>query len=238
MKEPAADHPVPVETPPESAPAAAKPTGLPERTGTASVASAAGPTSPASGSPRPGTGAASPSSPGIGRFAASPSAGIARGAASTAHMAARTAVPPVPPAVAAGGARPELDRARATAFADTVDALYGVIADQRRTSAAHARRMNGILSIAVAVLVVTAGIGVAQTLLLSRLARQAAVQQQRVEQTMRDQQVAFADALARVAARPPAPAAVPDAASALAAHRPVQHGATRGRRHRPRTATR
>lgn len=101
-------------------------------------------------------------------------------------------------------ASPELEQARATAFADTVDALYGVIADQRRAAADLTRRIKGTLIVVAAALLVTVGIAVAQTLLLSRLAREAAVQQRHVEQLLQSQQATLAAVLARVAA--PAPA--------------------------------
>ncbi|CAH2922803.1 MAG: cell wall surface anchor family protein [uncultured Paraburkholderia sp.] len=62
---------------------------------------------------------------------------------------------------------PELDRA--TAFADTVDALYGVIADQRRAASDHSRRMKWMLSVVVGALLMTVAIGITQTMLLMRL---------------------------------------------------------------------
>jgi hypothetical protein len=92
-------------------------------------------------------------------------------------------------------ATPELDHARAAAFADTVDALYGVIADQRRAAAEHSRRMKRMLSIVVGVLLVTVAIGVAQMLLLVRLAHDTTVRQQRIEQTLLGQQATFATLL-------------------------------------------
>jgi len=117
-------------------------------------------------------------------------------------------------------ASPELDRARATAFADTVDALYGVIADQRRAAAELTRRMKWMVAIVAGALAVTVGVGVTQTLLLSRLARDTAAQQQRTEQMLQTQQAALAGMLARVAAPVPAPApAVPGAGTA--AERPA-----------------
>ncbi|QQC66701.1 hypothetical protein [Paraburkholderia ginsengisoli] len=98
-------------------------------------------------------------------------------------------------AAAALRAAPELDRARATAFADTVDALYGVIADQRRAATDHSRRMKWMLSIVVGALLATVAIGITQTLLLMRLTRETTAQQQRIEQMMQNQQAAMASLL-------------------------------------------
>ncbi|MFL9963556.1 hypothetical protein PQR02_21280 [Paraburkholderia sediminicola] len=130
-------------------------------------------------------------------------------------------------AAAALRAAPELDRARATAFADTVDALYGVIADQRRAATDHSRRMKWMLSIVVGALLVTVAIGIAQTLLLMRLTRETTAQQHRIEQMMQNQQAAMASLVdTRVAM---ANAAVADAASAAATAPPAapqQPGAT------------
>lgn len=139
-------------------------------------------------------------------------------------------------AARAPAASPELDRARATAFADTVDALYGVIADQRRAAAELTRRMKWMLSIVAGALLLTVGVGVLQTLLLSRLARDAAAQQQRVEQMMQGQQAALGAILARVAALPPAPAQAPAPASAPAAH-PVPAVPRHAHGHRIRPAS-
>lgn len=85
-------------------------------------------------------------------------------------------------------AAPELDRARATAFADTIDALYAVTADQRVSSTAHSRRMKTMLTIIVCAMLVTVATGVAQTLLLMRMSRDSALRQQRIEQLMLNQQ--------------------------------------------------
>lgn len=104
---------------------------------------------------------------------------------------------------------PELDRARATAFADTVDALYGVISDQRRAATDHSRRMKWMLSIVVAALLVTVAIGITQTLLLMRLTRETTAQQHRVEQMMQNQQVAMMSLLDAHLAMANAPAATP-----------------------------
>jgi hypothetical protein len=86
---------------------------------------------------------------------------------------------------------PELDRARATAFADTVDALYGVISDQRRAATDHSRRMKWMLSIVVGALLMTVAIGITQTVLLMRLTRETTAQQHRIEQMMQNQQAAM-----------------------------------------------
>ncbi|MEM5434182.1 hypothetical protein [Paraburkholderia diazotrophica] len=111
-------------------------------------------------------------------------------------------------------ATPELDQARATAFADTVDALYGVIADQRRAAGDHSRRMKWLLTIVVCALLMTIAIGIAQTLLLLRLAHQSTAQEQRIEQMMLNQQATLSTLLDTdssttslpVSAQAPAPA--------------------------------
>jgi hypothetical protein len=92
----------------------------------------------------------------------------------------------------ASDAAPNLDRARATAFADTVDALYAVIADQRAASRTHSRRMKTMLTIIVCAMLVTVVTGIAQTLLLQRMTRDSAQQQERIEQLMLDQQATLA----------------------------------------------
>lgn len=98
-------------------------------------------------------------------------------------------------AAAALRAAPELDRARATAFADTVDALYGVIADQRLAATDHSRRMKWMLSIVVGALLMTVAIGITQTVLLMRLTRETTAQQHRIEQMMQNQQAAMTSLL-------------------------------------------
>ncbi|MFC6312148.1 hypothetical protein E2553_25480 [Paraburkholderia dipogonis] len=137
-------------------------------------------------------------------------------------------------AAAALRAAPELDRLRATAFADTVDALYGVIADQRHAATDHSRRMKWMLSIVVGALLVTVAIGITQTLLLMRLTRETTAQQQRIEQMMQNQQAAMASLLdthmamataaasntaSDAAAAAPAPAAPQQAVTATHARR-------------------
>ncbi|WP_429584498.1 hypothetical protein [Paraburkholderia youngii] len=143
---------------------------------------------------------------------------------------------------------PELDRARATAFADTVDALYGVIADQRRAATDHSRRVKWMLSIVVGALLVTVAIGIAQTLLLMRLTHETTAQQQRIEQMMQNQQAAMvslldahtamaatAKAASATAAVTPPTAALPNAplqpsaAPTHARHARAQHGRPPGR---------
>jgi hypothetical protein len=86
----------------------------------------------------------------------------------------------------------ELDTARATAYADTIDALYAVIADQRGAAAALSRRVKTVLMIVVCVLVVTVATGVAQSIALLRLTRENTAQQQRIEQLMLNQQATLA----------------------------------------------
>jgi hypothetical protein len=147
-------------------------------------------------------------------------------------------------AAAALRSEPELDLARATAFADTVDALYGVIADQRRAATDHSRRMKWMLSIVVGALLVTVAIGIAQTLLLMRLTRETTAQQQRIEQLMQNQQAAMVSLLdahtamaataavdagsapaTTIPAAPPQPGATP-------AHARHAHAALRGHKTR------
>jgi hypothetical protein len=92
-------------------------------------------------------------------------------------------------------ATPELDRARATAFADTVDAMYSVISDQRQAATDHSRRMKWMLSIVVGALLVTVAIGITQTVLLMRLTRETTAQQHRIELLMQNQQAAMVNLL-------------------------------------------
>ncbi|MFM0055668.1 hypothetical protein PQR64_08605 [Paraburkholderia phytofirmans] len=131
-------------------------------------------------------------------------------------------------AAAALRAAPELDRARATAFADTVDALYGVIADQRHAATDHSRRMKWMLSIVVGALLVTVAIGITQTVLLMRLTRETTAQQHRIEQMMQNQQAAMASLLDTHLAMATAAAtnAASDAAAAAAPAAPLQAPAT------------
>ncbi|MDR6411042.1 hypothetical protein [Paraburkholderia terricola] len=149
---------------------------------------------------------------------------------------------------AAQRAAPELDRARATAFADTVDALYGVIADQRRAATDHSRRMKWMLSIVVGALLVTVAIGITQTVLLMRLTRETTAQQHRIEALMQNQQAAMASLLdthmtmARAAASEGASAAAVAAAPAApqqAAATPAQakRAARAQHAHKPKAAT-
>ena len=178
----------------------------------------------------------------------------ARGATSTATAA--TEAQRAEPAAAAPTAptAPELDRARATAFADTVDALYGVIADQRRAATDHSRRMKWMLSIVVGALLMTVAIGITQTLLLMRLTRETTAQQHRVEEMRQNQQAAMASlldtqlAMANAAAAKAASPAVMPTAGAAAGAAPQQATTTptaNGKRavrtqhaHKPKTATR
>ncbi|TDN62890.1 hypothetical protein B0G77_6483 [Paraburkholderia sp. BL10I2N1] len=144
-------------------------------------------------------------------------------------------------------AAPELDRARATAFADTVDALYGVISDQRRAATDHSRRMKWMLSIVVGALLVTVAIGITQTMLLMRLTRETTAQQQRIEQMMLNQQATLSTLLdtdsatfSGPAIAPPSPAA-PAPAPAVAprpSEQPAAKHATKSRQaHKAKPAT-
>jgi len=131
-------------------------------------------------------------------------------------------------------AAPELDRLRATAFADTVDALYGVIADQRHAATDHSRHMKWMLSIVVGALLVTVAIGITQTLLLMRLTRETTAQQHRIEQMMQNQQAAMTSLLdthmAMATAAAAANAASDAAAAAPAAPQQAAATATHARR--------
>lgn len=122
---------------------------------------------------------------------ASDASGVSGVSGAAAAPAQRAFTPPRKELHRSEAVAPELDLARATAFADTVDALYGVIADQRRAATDHSRRMKWMLSIVVAALLVTVAIGIAQTLLLMRLTRETTAQQHRVEQLMQNQQAAM-----------------------------------------------
>ncbi|CAE6763843.1 hypothetical protein [Paraburkholderia domus] len=147
-------------------------------------------------------------------------------------------------AAAALRAAPELDRARATAFADTVDALYGVIADQRIAATDHSRRMKWMLSIVVGALLMTVAIGITQTVLLMRLTRETTAQQHRIEQMMQNQQaamaslldthIAMANAAAANAASDAAASAAPQPAAATPAH--GKGGARAKHAHKPKAA--
>ncbi|MCX4144018.1 MULTISPECIES: hypothetical protein [Paraburkholderia] len=147
-------------------------------------------------------------------------------------------------AAAALRAAPELDRARATAFADTVDALYGVIADQRLAATDHSRRMKWMLSIVVGALLMTVAIGITQTVLLMRLTRETTAQQHRIEQMMQNQQaamaslldthIAMANATAANAASDAAATAAPQPAVATPAH--GKRGTRAQHAHKPKAA--
>ncbi|WP_233872804.1 hypothetical protein [Paraburkholderia adhaesiva] len=111
---------------------------------------------------------------------------------------------------ATSAARPapaELDPARAAAFAETIEALNCVIADQRRAAAGLSRRMRWMFGAVVGALLVTVAVGAAQTVILSRLAADASAQQQRLAQMLQDQQAAIAGALAHLPSQAEAPAA-------------------------------
>ncbi len=164
------------------------------------------------------------SSPGFGAQTRPTSAGAASRSFGTPQTSSAT-----------NTAAPELDRARATAFADTVDALYGVIADQRRAATDHSRRMKWMLSIVVAALLVTVAIGITQTLLLMRLTRDSTAQQQRIEQMMLNQQATLSTLLDTDSATVSAPAIVPVAPAAPAADAPTKHPAVTRHAHKAKT---
>ena len=135
------------------------------------------------------------------------------GATQEASGTLRSSAPFAAPLQDAARATPELDRARATAFADTVDALYGVISDQRRAATDHSRRMKWMLSIVVAALLATVAIGVTQTVLLMRLTRETTAQQHRIEEMMQNQQAAMTSLLDAHLTMANAVAATPSSAS-------------------------
>ncbi|MDE1006601.1 MAG: hypothetical protein OSB38_13145 [Paraburkholderia fungorum] len=147
-------------------------------------------------------------------------------------------------AAAALRAAPELDRARATAFADTVDALYGVIADQRLAATDHSRRMKWMLSIVVGALLMTVAIGITQTVLLMRLTHETTAQQHRLEQMMQNQQAAMASLLdTHLAMATAAAATAASGAAAPAALQPAAAAPAHGKRsaraqhaHKPKAA--
>jgi len=181
---------------------------------------------------------------------AAASAPASASAATSAHASAAFAAPSfreaqrAEAAAAALRAAPELDRARATAFADTVDALYGVIADQRLAATDHSRRMKWMLSIVVGALLMTVAIGITQTVLLMRLTRETTAQQHRIEQMMQNQQaamaslldthIAMANAAAATAASDAAATAAPQPAAATPAH--GKRGARAQHAHKPKVA--
>jgi len=168
------------------------------------------------------TAAAAPGDSAVASGGASPE-GAAAAAAAAVSAAAQVKAPAgdavrplVDDAVGAEGppTAPELDRARATAFADTVDALYGVISDQRRAATDHSRRMKWMLSIVVGALLATVAIGITQTVLLMRLTRETTAQQHRIEQLMQNQQAAMTSLLDAHLAAANATAPAPSTASA------------------------
>jgi hypothetical protein len=147
----------------------------------------------------------------VATAASEPSAAITGSARTTGVP--RANAPFAAPLHEAAPTAPELDRARATAFADTVDALYGVISDQRHAATDHSRRMKWMLSIVVGALLMTVAIGITQTLLLMRLTRETTAQQHRIEQMMQNQQAAMASLLDAHLAMANPPASAPSAAS-------------------------
>jgi len=145
-----------------------------------------------------------------------------RDAADFAHVAATVGAAR---ADAALPAPPELNSAQA-AFAETIDALNGVIADQRRA----ASRMKWMLGAVVGALLVTVVAGAVQTMIVSRLATDVGDQQQRIAQMMQDQQAAIAGVLARIPSQAEAPAAQ------VASQSPVHPVATSPAHHTQHTA--
>jgi hypothetical protein len=126
---------------------------------------------------------------------------------------------------AAGRVTPAVGNAEDVASAQTIDALRGEIADQRRAVADLSRRTKWMPAAVVGALLVTVATGVAQTIVLSRLASDTSAQQQRVAQMMQDQQAAIAGALAHLASAAEAPAAqaTPQSPARPAATGPARH---------------
>jgi hypothetical protein len=96
------------------------------------------------------------------------------------------------PSAAGHDANPELDRAGATAFADTIDALYAVIAEQRPGAARLSRQVKTLRVLIGCVLAATIVAGVAQTLAFQRMSRENTLQQQRIEELLLNQQATLA----------------------------------------------
>lgn len=96
------------------------------------------------------------------------------------------------PRAAGRDARPELDCARATAFADTIDALSAVIAEQRQAGVRLSRQMRTLQVFIVCVLAATLLAGVAQTPAFQRMSRENTLQQQRIEEMLLSQQATLA----------------------------------------------
>jgi hypothetical protein len=123
---------------------------------------------------------------------------------------------------AGNDAAPELDRARATAFADTIDALYAVIAEQRQGAARRSRQMKTLLAFIGCVLVVTILAGIALTVALQRMNRESTLRQQRIEELLLDQQATLATFFDTDSANIAVPNAVASAGDTLKQH-PARH---------------
>jgi hypothetical protein len=87
---------------------------------------------------------------------------------------------------------PDLDRVRATAFADTIDALRAVLVEQRAVTTAHARHMKTMLTFIVCAMLLAVAANIAQTAVLLRMRHDNALQQNRVGQLMLEQQATLA----------------------------------------------
>jgi hypothetical protein len=86
----------------------------------------------------------------------------------------------------------DLDRVRATAFADTIDALRAVLVEQRAVTTAHARHMKTMLTFIVCAMLLAVAANIAQTAVLLRMRHDNALQQNRVGQLMLEQQATLA----------------------------------------------
>jgi hypothetical protein len=114
------------------------------------------------------------------------------------------------------------DALSAAAFAEAMGAVHDALASERDEAVKRAGRMARMLSIAMVALIVLVLLGVAQTVLLLRLSREAAADRQRTESLLLDQQsklTALAEATSAAVASARAP--VNAAATALPTPQPA-----------------
>lgn len=108
--------------------------------------------------------------------------------------------------------------------AQPAEIVAAMTAQSVAQSAAQTRRTKWMLTAAVAALVVTVGVAIAQTLLLASLSADATAQQQRLEMLMQNQQTALDNMASRLAAltavAPAAAATAPATAATGAAREP------------------
>ncbi|WP_277184640.1 hypothetical protein [Caballeronia sp. BR00000012568055] len=126
-------------------------------------------------------------------------------------------------------AAPDLDRVRATAFADTIDALRAVLVEQRAVTTAHARHLKTMLSFIVCAMLLAVAANIAQTAVLLRMRHDNALQQNRVGQLMLEQQATLASlfdtdsanvGIARASAAVPDASPIEPVSAAAPANRP------------------